>query len=105
MKLAALETPALILDRSADVAMVLDNVVSAQMVAERGGAMGVEFPVMIEIDCDGHRSGIRPGAAALIDIGRILPNHACATAAAHAAYRVINGGTKIDAVWERFSGW
>jgi len=59
-------------ERGADVAMVLDNVVSAQMVAERGGAMGVEFPVMIEIDCDGHRSGIRPGDAALIDIGRIL---------------------------------
>ncbi len=59
-------------ERGADVAIVLDNVVSAQMVAEQGGAMGVEFPVLIEIDCDGHRSGIRPGDAALTDIGRIL---------------------------------
>jgi len=36
---------------------------------------------------------------------RILPNHACATAAQHAAYHVVNGGMEIEAVWPRFSGW
>jgi D-serine deaminase-like pyridoxal phosphate-dependent protein len=59
-------------ERGADITLVLDNAVSAQIVAERGATLGVEFPVLIEIDCDGHRSGIRPGEAALIDIGRIL---------------------------------
>ncbi len=59
-------------ERGADIIMVLDNVASAQMVVDRGVALGAEFPVMIEIDCDGHRSGIRPGDAALIDIGHIL---------------------------------
>ncbi len=58
--------------RGADVTMLLDNAASARMVVEQGAAMGVQFPVMIEIDCDGHRSGIRPGDAALTDIGRIL---------------------------------
>lgn len=58
--------------RGADVVIILDNMASALMVAERGAQMNVEFPVMIEIDCDGHRSGIRPGDAALIEIGRIL---------------------------------
>lgn len=58
--------------RGADISIVLDNAVSAQKVAEEGRAMGVEFSVMIEIDCDGHRSGIRPGDAALIEICRIL---------------------------------
>jgi D-serine deaminase-like pyridoxal phosphate-dependent protein len=36
---------------------------------------------------------------------RVLPNHACATAAQHAAYQVVSGSVEIDAVWPRFSGW
>jgi D-serine deaminase-like pyridoxal phosphate-dependent protein len=36
---------------------------------------------------------------------RILPNHACATAAQHAAYQVVNGSREILARWERFGGW
>jgi D-serine deaminase-like pyridoxal phosphate-dependent protein len=36
---------------------------------------------------------------------RILPNHACATAAQHACYQVVNGSTVIEAVWERIAGW
>ena len=36
---------------------------------------------------------------------RILPNHACATAAQHAEYHVVNGSREILARWERFGGW
>jgi D-serine deaminase-like pyridoxal phosphate-dependent protein len=35
---------------------------------------------------------------------RILPNHACATAAQHAEYKVLRGG-KVTDTWERFGGW
>ena len=35
---------------------------------------------------------------------RILPNHACATAAQHAAYQVIREG-RVAETWERFGGW
>jgi D-serine deaminase-like pyridoxal phosphate-dependent protein len=35
----------------------------------------------------------------------ILPNHACATAAAHDRYFVTEGGDRIVAVWERVNGW
>ena len=35
---------------------------------------------------------------------RVLPNHACATAAQHAEYRVLRNGA-IDGAWERFGGW
>ena len=35
---------------------------------------------------------------------RILPNHACATAAQHDEYRVIRDG-RVAETWERFSGW
>lgn len=42
---------------------------------------------------------------------RILPNHACATAAQHDRYHVISGSTTasstpvVDAVWARHNGW
>lgn len=41
---------------------------------------------------------------------RIVPNHACATAAQHAAYQVtggeaINGAPRIIATWNRHNGW
>jgi D-serine deaminase-like pyridoxal phosphate-dependent protein len=36
---------------------------------------------------------------------RILPNHACATAAQHPQYHVIAGEPVVEAVWPRFSGW
>lgn len=36
---------------------------------------------------------------------RILPNHACATAAQHDAYHVLNETSQIEARWPRFSGW
>lgn len=36
---------------------------------------------------------------------RILPHHACATAAQHRAYRVVDGTTTVQDSWERLSGW
>jgi D-serine deaminase-like pyridoxal phosphate-dependent protein len=37
---------------------------------------------------------------------RILPNHACAMAAQHDFYNVVNGESpEIEARWERIRGW
>ena len=36
---------------------------------------------------------------------RVLPNHACITAAAYDAYHVIDGGTEVVARWPRCNGW
>jgi len=36
---------------------------------------------------------------------RVLPNHACATAAQHDAYEVVNDTVEVEAAWPRFSGW
>lgn len=55
--------------------------------------------------------GVRPGADVRLpdlkvgDRLRILPNHACATAAQHGRYEVVAGSTDIIDSWERFSGW
>ena len=39
------------------------------------------------------------------EVLRILPNHACATAAAHSSYNVINKNNEVIEVWDRFNGW
>ena len=36
---------------------------------------------------------------------RILPHHACATAAQHRAYEVVDGSQAIEATWPRSGGW
>jgi len=55
---------------------------------------------------------VRPGSDATLPnlaIGarvRILPNHACATGAQHAAYQVVKGSDRaIAGVWPRMRGW
>jgi D-serine deaminase-like pyridoxal phosphate-dependent protein len=58
--------------RGADLTIIFDNVESARIVAARGAALGIRFAALIEIDSDGHRSGVKPGDAVLIEIGRIL---------------------------------
>lgn len=36
---------------------------------------------------------------------RVLPNHACATAAQYDDYKIVRGGQRVLAVWPRFRGW
>ncbi|WP_064684962.1 alanine racemase [Rhizobium bangladeshense] len=55
---------------------------------------------------------VRPGSHARLpdlrvgDRVRILPNHACATAAQHEAYHVVRGPSHaVEARWPRFGGW
>ena len=59
--------------RGCDLKIITDNAASAREIAAFGQAEGEAFEVWIEIDCDGHRSGIRPDdAAQLLDVARIL---------------------------------
>jgi len=51
---------------------------------------------------------IEPGHEIAMHVGtrlRVLPNHACLTAAAHDRYHVIDGGDDVVAVWPRMNGW
>ena len=52
----------------------------------------------------------RPGAGPTPDLQvgqqvRILPNHACATAAQFGAYQVVDDSGGVKATWTRFNGW
>ncbi|MDP9931982.1 D-serine deaminase-like pyridoxal phosphate-dependent protein [Variovorax paradoxus] len=61
----------------ADVAVVLDTVEQAQAVARASRQAGVRIPALIEIDCDGHRSGVLPtDRQLLLDIGHALEDGA-----------------------------
>lgn len=56
-----------------DLAVTLDTVEQAQAVAEASRRAGDPIPALIEIDCDGHRSGVLPGdGATLVAIARAL---------------------------------
>ena len=58
--------------RGVDLKIILDNMEAAAAVAAHVRATGAAIPTLVEIDCDGHRSGVAPDAAELPEIGRIL---------------------------------
>jgi D-serine deaminase-like pyridoxal phosphate-dependent protein len=56
----------------------------------------------------GRVTGDKPLPFATFPIGsqvRILPNHACITAAGYDAYQVVDGSTEVVARWDRCNGW
>ncbi|RQT20512.1 DSD1 family PLP-dependent enzyme [Burkholderia contaminans] len=55
-----------------DLKLVADSLPAAHAIAEFGRAHDERFDVWIEVDVDGHRSGIPPDADLLIDVGRAL---------------------------------
>jgi hypothetical protein len=55
-----------------DLKIITDSVASAEAIAAFGREHGEKFEVWIEIDSDGHRSGIKPGEAALLEVARTL---------------------------------
>jgi D-serine deaminase-like pyridoxal phosphate-dependent protein len=59
--------------KGCDLIIILDNLEQAQAVIDFIKTNGSTTPVLIEIDCDGHRSGIAPDdAKTLIAIGKTL---------------------------------
>ncbi len=58
--------------RGCRLTLLVDSLVATRAVVAKGQETGHAFAVMIEIDSDGHRSGVQPEAPDLIDIGRCL---------------------------------
>jgi D-serine deaminase-like pyridoxal phosphate-dependent protein len=54
------------------LAILVDEAEAARAVVAKGKAERHAFDVMIEVDTDGHRSGVKPDADALIEVARIL---------------------------------
>src|SRR4051812_3132107 len=58
--------------RGCDLKIITDSVAGARAVADFGREHGESFEAWIEIDVDGHRSGIPPEADVLLAVGRAL---------------------------------
>lgn len=58
--------------KGCDLKLVTDSVAGAEAIAAFGREHGEVFEAWIEIDVDGHRSGIKPEADDLLDVGRAL---------------------------------
>ena len=56
--------------------------------------------IQVREGSDAKLPNLKPGT-----LLRILPNHACATAAAHSRYHVVNKEDKSIKIWDRFNGW
>ena len=59
-----------------DLKIILDNVAAAEAVSAFCAEHACMIPVLVEIDCDGHRSGVSPESDLLIDIARALKSGA-----------------------------
>ena len=59
-----------------NVTVVLDSLVQAEAVATASRASGDRIPVLIEIDSDGHRSGLSANDPKLVQIGKLLAEEA-----------------------------
>jgi D-serine deaminase-like pyridoxal phosphate-dependent protein len=58
--------------RGCDLKILTDSVAAAEAIVRFGREHGEALPVLIEIDIDGHRSGIPPDGDALLAVGRTL---------------------------------
>lgn len=59
-------------DQGVRLSLILDSMETARLLADRARATQRQFDLLIEIDSDGHRSGVKPDAAELIEIGQFL---------------------------------
>jgi D-serine deaminase-like pyridoxal phosphate-dependent protein len=100
------------------MAMSRDRGTASQRIDQGYGVVcsvdGVPYPDLIMVHANQEQGiiAIRSGSAAPLpelpigSLVRILPNHACATAAQHANYELIRTGSReIAAQWPRFQGW
>ena len=58
--------------RGVDLKIILDSVEAARLVTQYCQKESLEIKVLIEIDCDGHRSGLTPDSAEIINVARAL---------------------------------
>lgn len=69
---AKLPRIAALLRSGVDLAVVADRVDVARALGEKSAQLGIELPVMIELDAGEHRSGVAPDSETLVELGTVL---------------------------------
>ncbi|OPA87350.1 alanine racemase [Pseudomonas fluorescens] len=64
-----------LLRNGCELTLITDSLAGAQAIVDFGQQHNATFAVMIEIDCDGHRSGVKPQDPLLLEIARLLGAH------------------------------
>lgn len=63
-------------DTGVDLKIVLDSVEAALFVSKFCRQYSVFIPCLIEIDCDGHRSGLKPNDPTIVEVARAMTDGA-----------------------------
>ena len=66
------ERAAALREAGCDLKLVTDDREMARQLGRFAADRGLTMPVLIEIDSDGHRSGIEPASAGLLELGQLL---------------------------------
>ena len=61
-----------LIKKGADITLLLDSTAQVMFVADAGKKNGLTIPALIELDCDGHRSGVTLEDDLLVEIGTRL---------------------------------
>jgi D-serine deaminase-like pyridoxal phosphate-dependent protein len=61
-----------LLRSGADLKVIADSIAAVKQLGAAARTAGVRVPVLIELDVDGHRSGVRPDSQLLLDLGQSL---------------------------------
>lgn len=67
-----LDRIASLMKKGAKMTLLLDSIEQVKCVAAKAQQHNLTIPALVEIDCDGHRSGVEPGDPLLVEIGRLL---------------------------------
>ena len=73
------ETAAGLITKGCELTVTVDSVEMAEQLAKDGEARGVNYPVLIELDVDGHRAGVDPKGSLLLDIAAVFDPSSGAT--------------------------
>jgi D-serine deaminase-like pyridoxal phosphate-dependent protein len=61
-----------LLRMGASLTLILDSMATASLLADYAMGEGLAFDLLLEIDCDGHRSGLAPDSPLIVEIAREL---------------------------------
>jgi D-serine deaminase-like pyridoxal phosphate-dependent protein len=67
-----LKQAAALLDKGCDLKIIADSIACATAIVEFGKQTSRRFKVLIEVDTDNHRSGVKPASEELLTIGSLL---------------------------------